>query len=154
MVNPFITTPVGAFPGVTTAQLTRYIEVMARRGYTKGCSATDDPVHRYCPNNPVLRREMAVFLIRAKMSAVFPTSLSGIPLQAPYGDNFGLFMPSTPYFTDATQAATDPSVDYFIYIQKMRELRITAGSGGGLFSPTNQLTRKEIAVFVVKALFL
>jgi hypothetical protein len=36
----------------------------------------------------------------------------------------------------------------------MRELRITNGTGGVSYSPGNNLTRKEIAVFVVRAFFL
>ena len=96
---------------------------------------------------------MSVFLIRAKMNNVFPTTLSGIPF-APYGDNFGtVHRPPVPYFSDVT--ATDgPFKDYYIYIQKMRELRITNGTGGVMFSPGNNLTRQEIATFIVRAFFL
>jgi len=154
IVNPFL----GAVPslnivGVTNAQLMRYIEVMARRGYTKGCNSTNDPQAAYCPNQPVTRAQMAVFLIRAKMNNVFPTTLSGIPLASPYGDNFGYFVPPTPYFSDVT--ASDPAYgQYYIYIQKMRELRITNGTGGVSYSPGNNLTRKEIATFTVRAFFL
>jgi hypothetical protein len=152
--NPFL----GAVPslniaGVTNAQLQRYIEVMARRGYTKGCNSTNDPQASYCPNQPVTRAQMAVFLIRAKMNNVFPTTLSGLVLASPYGDNFGTYLPPTPYFADVT--AADPVFgQYYIYIQKMRELRITNGTGGVSYSPGNNLTRKEIAVFVVRAFFL
>jgi hypothetical protein len=152
--NPFL----GAVPslniaGVTNAQLQRYIEVMARRGYTKGCNSTNDPQSAYCPNQPVTRAQMAVFLIRAKMNNVFPTTLSGLVLASPYGDNFGTYLPPTPYFADVT--AADPVFgQYYIYIQKMRELRITNGTGGVSYSPGNNLTRKEIAVFVVRAFFL
>jgi hypothetical protein len=154
VVNPFL----GAVPslniaGVTNQQLARYIEVMARRGYTKGCNSTIDPQAKYCPNDPVTRAQMSVFLIRAKMNNVFPTTLSGIPLSSPYGDNFGTFLPPTPYFSDVT--ANDPvNGPYYIYIQKMRELRITNGTGGVTFSPGNNLTRKEIATFTVRAFFL
>jgi len=152
--------PSTAYPtGVLNDPNLRYIETMYRRGYTKGCSATDDPVRRYCGGDFVNRAQLAVFLIRAKMNNVFPTSLSGINIgggaSTPYGDNFGLHTPSTPYFTDIT--ATDPAWgDYWIYIQKMRELRIANGSGatGLLYLPGNPLTRKEIAVFVVRAFFL
>ena len=125
---------------------------MYRRGYTKGCSSTDDPLRKYCPTDPVTRAQMSVFLIRAKMNNVFPTTLSGIP--AAYGDNFGLFQQTPSYFTDVTSAATDPFKDYYIYVQKMRELRITNGTAGSLFSPGNNLTRQEIATFVVRAFFL
>jgi hypothetical protein len=154
VASPFL----GAIPslniaGVTTAQVQRYIEVMIRRGYTKGCGNTIDPQFRYCPTDPVTRAQMSVFLIRAKMNNVFPTTLSGLPAAAPYGDNFGTFNPSTPYFSDVT--ASDPVFGpYFPYIQKMRELRITNGTGGVTFSPGNNLTRKEIATFVVRAFFL
>jgi len=92
---------------------------------------------------------MAVFLIRAKMNNVFPTSLSGVPASSPYGDNFGLFQQSPSYFTD-----TNSSQDFYIYIQKMRELRITNGTGATAYSPNNPLTRQEIATFVVRAFFL
>jgi len=153
--NPFL----GAVPslniaGVTTAQLQRYIEVMVRRGYTKGCGAsTSDPLFGYCPNSFVTRAQMAVFLIRAKMNNVFPTTLSGLQLSSPYGDNFGVFTPSTPYFSDVS--GSDPVYGpYAIFIQKMRELRITNGTSGSTFSPGNNLTRKEIATFTVRAFFL
>src|ERR1022692_3891696 len=154
ILNPFL----GANPGlgivgVTNAQLMRYIEVMARRGYTKGCNNTIDPTSAYCPNQAVTRAQMAVFLIRAKMNNVFPTTLSGISPGGPYGDQFGTFLPPVPYFSDVT--AADPVYGpYYIYIQKMRELRITNGTGGVTFSPGNNLTRKEIATFIVRAFFL
>jgi len=156
ILNPFLAPAQAAlvgFPGVTNAQLMRYIEVMVRRGYTKGCNNTNDPQFAYCPNQPVTRAQMAVFLIRAKMNNVFPTQLSGLPGPTPFGDNFGVFTPSTPYFSDVT--ASDPIYGtYFPFIQKMRELRITNGTGGVTFSPGNNLTRKEIATFVVRAFFL
>jgi len=148
VTNPFLAS------AVTTNQLIRYIEVMYRRGYTKGCSSTDDPLRRYCPNDLVTRAQMSVFLIRAKMNNVFPTTLSGTPVTGPYGDNFGLFQITPSYFSDVTSGATDPYKDYYIYVQKMRELRITNGTSGSLFSPGNNLTRQEIATFVVRAFFL
>jgi hypothetical protein len=87
------------------------------------------------------------------MNNVFPTSLSGLPLSSPYGDNFGTYLPPVPYFSDVT--AADPTYgQYYIFIQKMRELRITNGTGGATFSPGSNLTRKEIATFVVRAFFL
>jgi len=154
ILNPFLgANPALGIAGVTNAQLMRYIEVMARRGITKGCNNTTDPQAAYCPNQPVTRAQMAVFLIRAKMDNVFPTTLSGIPLASPYGDNFGNYLPPVPYFSDVT--ASDPVFgQYYIYIQKMRELRITNGTGGVTYSPGNNLTRKEIATFIVRAFFL
>jgi len=144
VVNPFL-----AGAGPTTNQLIRYIEVMSRRGYTKGCGTTADPIGRFCPNDPVTRAQMAVFLIRAKMNNVFPTTLSGIPLSSPYGDNFGLFAPPTPYFTDLAGFS-----DFAVFINKMRELRITNGTGGTTYTPAGILTRDQIATFIVRAFFL
>jgi hypothetical protein len=147
IVNPFVSNHVLGVSGVYNAQLMRYIEVMARRGYTKGCAI--DPLARYCPNNLLNRAQIAVFVIRAKMNNVFPTSLSGAPL-TPLGDNFSA--PLFPYFTDVVP--TDPLWGpYFIYIQKMRELAITLGTTPTTFSPGNLVTRKEIAAFVVRAFF-
>jgi hypothetical protein len=150
IVNPFLSpSPALAIPGVTNAQLMRYVEVMVRRGYTKGCSSANDPVLHYCPNNPVTRAEMSVFVVRAKMNNVFRTTLSRTPVVTPYGGDFRAA--PTPYFSDVRP--DDPVYGpYYLYIQKMRELGITSGTGGATFSPGNNVTRKEIATFVVRAL--
>ncbi len=152
IVNPFLgANPALGIVGVTNQQLMRDITVMVRRGYTQGCTSTNDPVFAFCPNDPVNRAQMSVFIIRAKLNNVFPTTLSGIPQTTPYGDNFSV--PTTPYFTDVTPS--DPVWGpYFIYIQAMRELGITLGTTPTTFSPGNNVTRKEIATFVVRAFFL
>ncbi len=145
---PTITTP------ANSGLWTRYVEVMYRRGYTKGCQSTIDPTLKYCPADFLTRGQMSVFLIRAKMNSVFPTSPSGsnpsdtnLP---PGGDLFGLQFAGTNYFTDVP--ATHP---YWWYIQKMRELRITIGTGNGsTYSPDDLLTRGQIAVFLVRAFFV
>jgi hypothetical protein len=149
--DPLVDSRFSSFADVLTDPNIRYIEVMARRGYTKGCGFTSDARARYCPTDPVTRAQMSVFLIRAKMNNVFPTTLSGIPLAAPYGDNFGLFTPQTQYFTDIGTSTTN---DFWNYIQKMRELRITVGTGATTFSPDAPLTRDQIATFIVRAFFL
>lgn len=126
----------------------REIEAMYRLGITTGC-VVNDVLRNYCPANPVTRGQMAVFLIRAKMRNVFPASLSGAP-GAPFGDNFGLFSTSTPYFTDVPTAH-----QYFRFIQKMKELGITVGTGAGsTYGPDDPLTRAQIATFMVRAFFL
>jgi len=172
--------PASAYPGIFDDPYLRYIETMARRGYTKGCSTTQDTTHRYCPTDPVTRGQMAVFIIRAKMNNVFPTSLSGIPLNGPYGDNFGTFLGINPngvapgpngqcttagcmtgqYFND------EPITDQFYpYIHKLRELRITNGTlpnadpahpcaQAPCYSPSLNITRQEIVTFIVRAFFL
>jgi hypothetical protein len=149
--------------------IANYIEAMYRRGYTKGCSQTNDGRRNYCPADLVTRGQMSIFLIRAKMSNVYPTSLSGVPVAlaagpsqgfaSTYGDAFGFFTPAQAYFTDCMPAACGTSAGAgangpYIYIQKMRELRITNGTSGTTYSPDNILTRQEIATFVVRAFLM
>jgi hypothetical protein len=154
ITDPFVVAanPSLGITGVSSAQLLRYIEVMGRRGYSKGCGNTFDLQANFCPNANVTRAQMAAFIIRAKMSNVFPTTLSGAlaaVIGAPYGDSFGPFTAFGPYFSD--EPASDP---FFPYIQKMRELRITNGTGSSAYSPNNTLTRQEIATFIMRAFFL
>jgi len=159
--------PQGSGTQFCSAQtIANYIEAMYRRGYTKGCSSTNDGRRMYCPADLVTRGQMSIFLIRAKMANVFPTSLSGIPVAlsagpsqgfaSVYGDAFGFFTPAQPYFTDCSASSCGASAGIgangpYIYIQKMRELRITNGTTGITYSPDTILTRQEIAVFVVRA---
>ena len=107
---------------------------------------------------------MAVFLIRAKMNNVYPSVISGCPTpQAPalpWHDGWrqlGLTVGTQPYFADATAAAADPYAPYFLYIQKMYELRITNGinppPGAPLYGPGQTLTKGQILTFVVRAFF-
>jgi hypothetical protein len=142
----------------------RYIETMYRRGYTKGCEATNDGQRRFCPTRTLTRGEMAVFVIRAKMNAVFPTVTSGAFTTTScqpagtqvtnVGDQFGLFTGCSPYFSDVPN--THP---YYSFIQKMRELRISNGTtystptALGTYSPDGTLTRGELMTFLVRAFF-
>lgn len=128
----------------------KYIEVMARRGYTSGCAA--GVARRYCPDYISTRKDLAVFMIRAKFSNVFPSVLSGCSFAfasgttsttstifppalttncGASGDNFGLFVTGLTYFND------NPAVtgnDEYAFLQKMRELRITNGTSLGPLS--------------------
>jgi hypothetical protein len=97
------------------------INIMRLWSITSGCTATD-----YCPASPVTRGQMAVFIIRAL-----------------FGDSFTI--PNVPYFTDVP--ATHP---LFSYIQKMRELGITSGCTATTFCPDSNVTRGEMAVFLVR----
>ncbi len=124
----------------------RYIEAMYRRGYTKGCADSGDAARRFCPGQPLTRGQMAVFIIRAKMNNVFPTSGAFTP--PPVGDQFGLFNSSTPSISDIPD--THP---YFEFIQKMRELRITSGATTSNFTPDSTLTRGQLTTFLIRAFF-
>lgn len=149
----------------------RYIETMYRRGYTKGCDTTNDGQRRFCPERNLSRGEMAVFVIRAKMNSVFPTVTSGAfttstcsptlgnpsqpTLVTQVGDQFGLYVGCSSYFTDVPN--THP---YYAFIQKLRELRITngrtlpaVGAAQGTYDPDGTLTRGELMTFLVRAFF-
>ncbi len=103
-----------------------YIQKLRELGITTGCSAT-----QFCPANTTTRGEVAVFVVRAKLKALF-------------GDTFPY--PPTSYFTDV--AAADP---IFPYVQKLRELGITNGCTVDSFCKDRTLTREEMSVFLVRA---
>jgi len=142
----------------------RYIELMYRRGYTKGCGATTDPQRRFCPGDPLTRAQMSAFIIRAKMNSVFPTVTSGAFTTSAcsptgtqvtqVGDQFGLFIGCIPYFADVPNNHA-----FFAFIQKMRELRISNGrtlstpTTLGNYDPDATLTRGELMTFLVRAFF-
>ena len=76
---------------------------------------------------------------------------SGLPWMVG-GDNFGLSVGVTPYFSDV-----DANNPYFVYIQKMYELRITNGTnpvpGAPAYSDTATLKRGELLTFIVRAFY-
>jgi photosystem II stability/assembly factor-like uncharacterized protein len=102
----------------------KFIQKLRDLGITSGCSATE-----FCPNNPITREEMAVFVIKSRYGTI----------------NFTY--PTTPYFTDVP-----PSDPFFPFIQKMAQTGITAGCGGGLYCPDQSLTRGQMAVFIITGL--
>jgi hypothetical protein len=64
-----------------------------------------------------------------------------------YGDDFTDYDPN-PYFSDV------PSNHWaFKYIQKMYEEGITSGCDGGNFCPTQTVTREQMAVFIIRAIY-
>jgi RHS repeat-associated protein len=74
---------------------------------------------------------MAVFIVRARLGATTTFSYN-----------------STPYFTDVPT-----SYLFFQWIQKLKEIGITAGTSPTTYSPDLPVTRGEMAVFVVRAGF-
>jgi S-layer homology domain len=122
---PFPATPY--FTDVPSTDLYfRYIQKMRELGITSGCSATT-----YCPDDNVTRGQMAVFLVRGKLSGLF-------------GDNFTF--PQTPYFTDVSAAD-----GFYRFVQKLRELGVTSGCTASAYCPNDPVTREQMAVFVVRA---
>ncbi|MBI3808228.1 MAG: S-layer homology domain-containing protein, partial [Nitrospirae bacterium] len=122
---PFATLPFFTDVPATHPQFA-YIQKMKELGITVGCTTTT-----YCPDRPVTRGEMSVFLIRGKLNVQNGTDFTFNP---------------TPYFSD--EPATD---SFFPFIQKMKDLGITAGCTTTTYCPGDANTWGQIAVFVVRS---
>lgn len=103
-----------------------WIEELFHRGVVAGCSAPGGP--NYCPNDPVLRQQMAVFLLRTLLGSAY-TPPSCTP---------GLF---------ADVACPGLFSDW---IEDLFSRGIAAGCGGSNFCPTNPNTRGQMAPFLAK----
>jgi hypothetical protein len=102
---------------------TDWIEQLAAEGITAGCGGGN-----FCPNSPVTRQQMAVFLLKAEHGAGYlPAACAGI-------------------FGDA--ACPGPFTDW---IEQLAAEGITGGCGGGNFCPASPATRGQMAVFLTKA---
>jgi hypothetical protein len=99
-----------------------FIEQMAVRQITLGCGGGN-----YCPTDPVLRDQMAAFIIRG----------------------LGEFNPPDPpmqRFLDVP-----PSQPFYRFIDRMAVLQITLGCGGGNYCPSLAVSRGQMAAFLVRA---
>ena len=100
-----------------------WIEALKSDGITSGCGTGV-----YCPENPVTRAQMAVFLLKAKHGAAYtPPAATGIFTDVPIG-----------YWADK-------------WIEQLAAEGITNGCAAGLYCPDNPVTRAQMAVFLVKA---
>ena len=98
-----------------------FIETLAAEGITSGCGAG-----LYCPEKPITRAEMAVFLLVAEHG-------SGWMPPASTGTVFG-----------------DVPIGYWAgnFIEALAAEGITGGCGGGNYCPGSPVTRAEMAVFL------
>lgn len=99
-----------------------FIEQLASDGITAGCGNNN-----YCPDADVTRGQMAVFLLRAKYGSSYsPPAATGI---------FG-----------------DVPLNYWAvhWIEQLAAEGITAGCGNGDYCPESQVTRDQMAVFLVR----
>ena len=104
-------------------QYFKWIQKVKDLGITAGCTAT-----AYCPDDLVTRDQMATFLIRAR-----------------YGASTTFSYPSTPYFTDVP-----PSDNFFKWVQKLKQIGITAGCTATTYCPNDPVTRGEMAILVLR----
>jgi branched-chain amino acid transport system substrate-binding protein len=103
-----------------------WIEKFYADGITTGCST--NPLV-YCPENPVTRAQMAIFLLRARHGATYtPPSVGG---------STGFNDMSTGYWAAA-------------WIKQLAAEGITTGCGGGNYCPEDSVTRAQMAVFLVR----
>ena len=103
-----------------------WIEKLFADGITAGCGAGN-----YCPEDPVTRAQMAIFLLRARHGAGYtPTAATGIFADVP-----------TSYWASA-------------WIEQLATEGITAGCGGGNYCPEDSVTRAQMAVFLVRTFTL
>jgi hypothetical protein len=105
----------------------RYIEAFYRAGITTGCSQSPK---LYCPDGLVTRAEMAVFIERVKGNFNPPLNPTGIFADVPLDHPFRKF------------------------IEKLYNDSITTGCGSNplIYCPTNNVTRKEMATFIERAI--
>jgi len=98
------------------------IEQIFREGITAGCGGGN-----FCPNSAVRRDQMAVFMLKAEHGPDYmPPTCAGL-----FPD-----VPCPGLFTD--------------YVEQFAAEGITGGCGGGLYCPSNPVTRQQMAVFLLK----
>jgi hypothetical protein len=103
-----------------------FIDRMAELQITLGCGGGN-----YCPNNVVLREQMAAFLIRALHE---PGYIPPVPGSQRFND-------------------VPPSHPFYAHIEEMATRAITLGCSGTppLYCPGNVVTRAQMAAFMVRA---
>jgi hypothetical protein len=101
-----------------------FIEQMALRQITLGCSP-----NMYCPTDPVLRDQMAAFIIRALHE---PGYIPPVPAMQRFLD-------------------VPPSNPFYAHIEEMAVRQITLGCGGGNYCPGLEVSRGQMAAFLVRA---
>ena len=113
--SPFLDVPVNAAS-------CREIRELVRRGVTAGCGGGN-----YCPTAPVLREQMAVFLLRTLDPNLDPPACT------------------TPLFGDVP--ASSP---YCRWIEELARRGVVSGCGFGNYCPTDHVTREQMTVFVTQ----
>ena len=99
-----------------------WIDELVAEGMAAGCGGG-----HYCPEAPVTRAQMAVFLIRATRGGSAVPAPSGV-----FGD-------------------VPPSYWAAGWIEELVALGITVGCGGGNYCPDAPVTRAQMAIFLIRA---
>ena len=100
-----------------------WIKQLAAEGITGGCGSGN-----YCPDATVTRAQMAVFLLKAKYGSSYsPPAATGVFSDVPVG-----------YWADK-------------WIEQLASEGITSGCSAGIYCSDADVTRAQMAVFLVKA---
>jgi hypothetical protein len=99
-----------------------FIDRLAELQITLGCGGGN-----YCPNDAVSREQMAAFLMRALGESAPP-------------------QPPSQRFTDVP-----PSNGFYSFIDRMAIRGVTLGCTPTAYCPTGQVTRSQMAAFLVRA---
>ena len=122
---PGVGASTGFFDVPTGQWAAPWIKQLAAEGVTSGCGGGN-----YCPNDPVSRDQMALFILRG---------IYGGSYQPPgVGASTGFFDVPTGHWAAA-------------WIKQLAAEAITSGCGGGNYCPNGLVTRAEMAVFLVRA---
>lgn len=123
---------IGAGTGFTDVQsghwAAAWIKQLAAEGITSGCGTGS-----YCPEQPVTRAQMAVFLLRSEHGASY-----------------------TPPAVGGSTGFTDVPPGYWAaaFIKQLVTEGITSGCGSGVYCPEAPVTRAQMAVFLVRTFSL
>jgi hypothetical protein len=98
----------------------RWIEELSRRGVAGGCGDGN-----YCPEAPVTREQMAVFVLRTLDAALDPPACG------------------TPVFDDVP--ADSP---FCRWVEELARRGVVSGCGGGRYCPQAAVTREQMGVFI------
>ncbi|MBF0371652.1 MAG: S-layer homology domain-containing protein, partial [Magnetococcales bacterium] len=99
------------------------IETLAFSGITSGCDSDN-----YCPDTTLSRAEMAIFLLRSQ-----------------YGSDYSPASASGTLFSDISSSYWAAA-----YVEQLATLGITSGCEEGLFCPGREITRAEMAIFILR----
>jgi hypothetical protein len=103
----------------------RFIETVSHRGVMPGCTPT-----QFCVFPDVPRDQMAMFVLLAKDPTVPPACRPGLEV-----------------FADVPAASP-----YCRWVEELVRRGVVAGCGGGLYCPSQGVSREQLAVYLLKTL--
>ncbi len=108
-----------------TSPFYKFIETLLHHRITGGCSAT-----QYCPAASATREQMAVFVVVAASGPLFvPRACGGAPM-----------------FADVP-----PGSPFCPWVEELARRGVVSGCGGGNYCPSQDVSREQMAVFVLRA---